>query len=73
MNGIQSKLKDKEVRRKKKLEKLLDSVISKDKLGIVSPEKVSRAAADQIMNGQIDLYISDSSNDNNSSSDEETF
>ena len=51
MNGIQSKLKDKEVRRKKKLEKLLDSVISKDKLGIVSPEIVIRAAADQIMNG----------------------
>ncbi len=51
MNGIQSKLKEKESRRKKKLEKLLDSVISKDHLGIVSPEKVSRAAADQIMNG----------------------
>jgi hypothetical protein len=46
MNGIQSKLKDKDIRRKKKLEKLLDSVISKDKLGIVCPEKVSRAAAD---------------------------
>lgn len=46
MNGIQSKLKDKESRRKKKLEKFLDLVISKDKLGIVSPEKVSRAAAD---------------------------
>ena len=46
MNGIQSKLKDKESRRKKKLEKFLDLVISKDKLGIVCPEKVSRAASD---------------------------
>jgi hypothetical protein len=46
MNGIQYKLKDKESRRKKKLEKLLESMISKDKLGIVSPEKVSREAAD---------------------------
>jgi hypothetical protein len=41
MNGIQSKLKDKEVRRKKKLEKLLDSVISKDKLGELASDLLS--------------------------------
>lgn len=51
MNGIQNKLKDKENKRKKKLEKILDSIISKDFQGINQPDKIREATTEEIVNG----------------------
>lgn len=73
MNGIQNKLKDKENKRKKKLEKILDSIISKDFQGISQPDKIREATTEEIVNGQYDIFMSDSSSEgDDSSSDGET-
>lgn len=47
--------------------------MSQDFQGISQPDKILLAASEEIINGQYDIFMSDSSSDNNdSSSDGET-
>ena len=62
MDGIQSKLKEREQRRKKKLDNLLNGLSSKQKIEITQVD---------LLSSQLNLFISDSSD--NTSSDEETY